>query len=219
MRWVGAGDLASRCGRLPAAVAASRGCRRWSAATPTARVGAAGAAGAPPAAGGVRRCCESRLAWQVTLFFGLQAGGFYATLAWLPGIFRSDGASEAHAGVLLGLTMAVGLITALTLPGIAGRSRDQRPLVIASCWPDRGRLDRDPGRPDVRLVSVGGVAWPGAERGIPARADADRAARWQRRHNRGALHLGTVGRLRPGGPGSAGSRSDPRTGGTPGHRR
>lgn len=98
------------------------------------RPGAAGHAGASAAAGHTARSLlRRRLAWQVTLFFALQSGGFYATLAWLPSIFRSHGASDAHAGLLLSLTMVVGLITALTLPGLAARSRDQRWLVIASC--------------------------------------------------------------------------------------
>jgi CP family cyanate transporter-like MFS transporter len=73
------------------------------------------------------------LAWQVTLFFALQSGGFYATLAWLPSIYESHGASQSRAGLLLSLTMVVGLITALTVPGLAGRTADQRPLVIGCC--------------------------------------------------------------------------------------
>jgi CP family cyanate transporter-like MFS transporter len=81
----------------------------------------------------VRALLREPLAWAVTLFFALQSGGFYATLAWLPSIFRSHGASESHAGLLLSLTMGVGLITALIVPGLAGRSRDQRPLVVGSC--------------------------------------------------------------------------------------
>jgi CP family cyanate transporter-like MFS transporter len=36
---------------------------------------------------------RSTLAWQVTLFFGIQSAGFFATLAWLPKIFRSHGYS------------------------------------------------------------------------------------------------------------------------------
>jgi CP family cyanate transporter-like MFS transporter len=80
-----------------------------------------------------RTLLRNRLAWQVTLFFALQSGGFYATLAWLPSIFRSHGASEAHAGLLLSLSIVVGLATALTLPGIAARYRDQRLLVVACC--------------------------------------------------------------------------------------
>jgi CP family cyanate transporter-like MFS transporter len=81
----------------------------------------------------MRGLLREPLAWAVTLFFALQSGGFYATLAWLPSIFRSHGASESHAGLLLSLTMAVGVITALIVPGLAGRSRDQRPLVVGAC--------------------------------------------------------------------------------------
>ena len=80
-----------------------------------------------------RALLRKPLAWQVTLFFALQSGGFYATLSWLPSIFRSHGASEAHAGLLLSLTMVVGAITALAVPGLAARSRDQRALVAGSC--------------------------------------------------------------------------------------
>jgi CP family cyanate transporter-like MFS transporter len=92
----------------------------------------------PPAArttraGQTRALLRNPLAWSVTLFFALQSGVFYATLAWLPSIFRSHGASEAHAGLLLSLSMVVGLITALVVPGLCGRSRDQRPLIVVSC--------------------------------------------------------------------------------------
>ncbi len=80
-----------------------------------------------------RTLLRNPLAWEVTLFFALQSGGFYATLAWLPSIFRSHGASEAHAGLLLSLSMIVGLATALTIPGLASRHRDHRPLVVVSC--------------------------------------------------------------------------------------
>jgi CP family cyanate transporter-like MFS transporter len=80
-----------------------------------------------------RRLLRSALAWQVTLFFALQSAGFYATLAWLPSIFHSHGASESTAGLLLSLSMVVGLATALTLPWLAARSRDQRLLVVVSC--------------------------------------------------------------------------------------
>ena len=83
--------------------------------------------------GPARALLREPLAWAVTLFFALQSAGFYATLAWLPSIFRSHGASESHAGALLSLTMAVGLITSLIVPGLAGRSRDQRPLVVVAC--------------------------------------------------------------------------------------
>ncbi|MGZ4243846.1 MAG: CynX/NimT family MFS transporter [Solirubrobacteraceae bacterium] len=79
----------------------------------------------------VRPLLRRPLAWWVTLFFALQSGSFYATLAWLPDIFRSHGASESTAGLLLSLSIVVGLLTAITLPGIAARQRDQRWLVVA----------------------------------------------------------------------------------------
>ncbi|MGZ4297123.1 MAG: CynX/NimT family MFS transporter [Solirubrobacteraceae bacterium] len=79
----------------------------------------------------VRPLLRRPLAWWVTLFFALQSGSFYATLAWLPDIFRSHGSSESTAGLLLSLSIVVGLLTAITLPGIAARQRDQRWLVVA----------------------------------------------------------------------------------------
>jgi MFS transporter, CP family, cyanate transporter len=81
----------------------------------------------------VRALLRRPLAWQVTLFFAVQSGGFYATLAWLPSIFRSYGYSEAHAGVLLSVSLVVGTFTGLAIPSLAHRLRDQRVLVIASC--------------------------------------------------------------------------------------
>jgi MFS transporter, CP family, cyanate transporter len=80
----------------------------------------------------VRPLLRQPLAWQVTLFFALQSGGFYATLAWLPDIFRSHGAGDSQAGFLLSLSIVVGLLTTTTLPGVATRVRDQRWLVVAS---------------------------------------------------------------------------------------
>lgn len=80
-----------------------------------------------------RSLLRSPLAWQVTLFFALQSGGFYATLAWLPTIFESHGAGAGHAGLLLSLTMIVGLVTAPVVPWLSMRFRDQRGLVVGGC--------------------------------------------------------------------------------------
>jgi CP family cyanate transporter-like MFS transporter len=81
----------------------------------------------------LRRLLRKPLAWQVTLFFAVQSGGFYATLAWLPSIFRSHGYSEAQAGLLLSAYLVVGTLTGLAIPSLAHRMRDQRVLVVASC--------------------------------------------------------------------------------------
>lgn len=91
--------------------------------------------GAEPVSGGEdiagpKALLHDRLAWALTLFFALQSAGFYATLAWLPSVFRSHGASEAEAGLLLGVSLVVGIGTALTVPALAARLWDQRALVV-----------------------------------------------------------------------------------------
>ena len=80
---------------------------------------------------GARALLRDRVAWSVTLFFAVQSAGFYATLAWLPSVFHSHGMSTTKSGLLLSLSLVVGLIPALTLPSLAARSHDQRPFMVA----------------------------------------------------------------------------------------
>ena len=80
---------------------------------------------------GARALLHDRVAWSVTLFFAVQSAGFYATLAWLPSVFHSHGISTARAGLLLSLSLVVGLIPALTVPSFATRAADQRMFVVA----------------------------------------------------------------------------------------
>ena len=72
------------------------------------------------------------LAWQVTLFMGLQSLSYYATLSWFPTMFRDRGVSAAHAGVLLALMNLGNAVTALALPMLAHRAPDQRRLAAVS---------------------------------------------------------------------------------------
>jgi MFS transporter, CP family, cyanate transporter len=89
---------------------------------------------------GARSLIHDRVAWAVTMFFAIQSAGFYATLAWLPSVFHSHGASSSKAGLLLSIALVVGLIPALTVPTMAARARDQRTFVwvfvasIAAGW-------------------------------------------------------------------------------------
>ncbi len=69
---------------------------------------------------------RSPLAWQVTLFFGLQSLCFYAVLTWLPSIYRDAGMSPAAAGLLLSVTTLAQAPAALLLPRLAARLPDQR---------------------------------------------------------------------------------------------
>jgi CP family cyanate transporter-like MFS transporter len=72
------------------------------------------------------------LAWQVTAFLGLQSLSFYATLSWFPTMFRDRGASPVQAGDLLALMNFGNALTAMLLPVLAHRARDQRALVAGS---------------------------------------------------------------------------------------
>ena len=78
---------------------------------------------AEPSTGG--SLWRSALAWQVTLYFGLQSLSYYAVLAWLPSIYRDHGFSASAAGVLLSVAGLVQIPVALVLPALAGRSSNQ----------------------------------------------------------------------------------------------
>jgi MFS transporter, CP family, cyanate transporter len=95
----------------------------------------AGAVRAARAAGrrqGVLAMGRSALAWQVTLFMGLQSLSYYATLSWFPTMFRDRGVSAVHAGDLLALMNLGNAVTALLIPMLAQRAADQRRLVALS---------------------------------------------------------------------------------------
>jgi MFS transporter, CP family, cyanate transporter len=73
-----------------------------------------------------------RLAWQVTLFMGLQSLLYYAAASWLPELFRDRGDSATTAGALLAVMGFGNLLTSLITPTIAQRVPDQRLLVAPS---------------------------------------------------------------------------------------
>ncbi len=72
------------------------------------------------------------LGWQVAAFMGLQSLYYYATLSWLPTLFRSRGVSAAGAGDLLALMNLGNAVTALLIPVLAHRVRDQRLLITVT---------------------------------------------------------------------------------------
>lgn len=72
------------------------------------------------------------LAWQVTVFMGLQSLTYYAALSWLPTLLQDRGVSAAHAGDLSALMNLGNAVTCLLVPMLAHRLRDQRLLVIPS---------------------------------------------------------------------------------------
>jgi MFS transporter, CP family, cyanate transporter len=92
-----------------------------------------GGAGRPARAqSGVLGMRRSALAWQITLFMGLQSLSYYATLSWFPTMFRDRGASAGYAGLLLALMNLGNAVTALSVPVLAHRFRDQRQLAVVA---------------------------------------------------------------------------------------
>ncbi|MDQ4126617.1 MAG: MFS transporter [Actinomycetota bacterium] len=83
----------------------------------------------PGRVGGLWR---SALAWQVTLFMGLQSLAYYVTLTWLPEILREGGMSTARAGWMLALAQAVAIVSMFLAPVIAGRRPSQHGVVAVS---------------------------------------------------------------------------------------
>lgn len=79
---------------------------------------------------GMKSLLRDRLAWQVTLFFGLQAAIVFSGLSWLPSVLRSDGYSASAAGVLLALYALGGVPASLAAPMLATRAGDQRLLAL-----------------------------------------------------------------------------------------
>ncbi len=75
---------------------------------------------------------RDRLAWLITIYFGLQSMVFYILLSWLPAIYRANGTDPSTAGAVLGVVTAVGLVGNLAAPIVASRLRDQRAVVWAT---------------------------------------------------------------------------------------
>lgn len=74
----------------------------------------------------VRALLRDPLAWQVTLYFGIQSLQFYAIVSWLPTIYRDAGFSASDAGLLLSVSTLMGAPASLIMPMLAARARDQR---------------------------------------------------------------------------------------------
>ncbi|MFJ6350184.1 CynX/NimT family MFS transporter [Streptomyces sp. NPDC092046] len=83
-----------------------------------------------PAAMPVRSVWRSALAWQVTLFMGLQSLWSYVLIAWMPTIFTDHGMSRSTAGVVFAFNNLIQVAGAFAVPLLAGRMRSQRPLIV-----------------------------------------------------------------------------------------
>nr|WP_236793970.1 MFS transporter [Amycolatopsis sp. GM8] len=80
-----------------------------------------------------RSFLRNRLAWIVTLFFGLQACLAYIVMGWLPQVFIDAGISRGEAGLLLGLASIIGLPVSLIVPPLAARTGTESWWILALC--------------------------------------------------------------------------------------
>lgn len=79
---------------------------------------------------------KSSLAWQVTVYMGLQSMLFYCLVAWFPTIIHNQGVSITAAGWLLSTMLFTGLIGSLMAPILAQRWQHQKGIAlgIATCF-------------------------------------------------------------------------------------
>jgi CP family cyanate transporter-like MFS transporter len=75
---------------------------------------------------------KSPLAWQLTMFMGLQSLVFFAWLTWLPRLLQDHGMTTAESGWLLAVGNLVQIPVTLVLPIVAGRMARQRALAVAT---------------------------------------------------------------------------------------
>lgn len=71
---------------------------------------------------------RSALAWQVTLYLGINSLIYYIVIGWLPSILISQGFSEAQAGSLHGVLQLATAAPGLLVPLVLHRLRDQRAI-------------------------------------------------------------------------------------------
>lgn len=74
---------------------------------------------------------KAGLAWQVTLFMGLQSVPFFVFVAWLPSMLHDRGVSAEAAGWYLFIFQVAAVLGNLATATLAHRARDQR--LIAFC--------------------------------------------------------------------------------------
>ncbi|MEV5751587.1 MFS transporter [Actinoallomurus sp. NPDC052308] len=81
------------------------------------------------------RISRNPTAWALAVFFGLQAGGAYVIIGWLPQMFRDAGLSAETAGLLFAGTSLLSVPLSYPLSALAGRLRDQSALAagLAVC--------------------------------------------------------------------------------------
>ncbi|MEV5003512.1 MFS transporter [Nocardioides sp. LML1-1-1.1] len=74
---------------------------------------------------------RSPTAWAVTVLFGTQSLFAYVMMSWLPSLYADAGFSDATAGLLLAVSIIIGVPFFFLAPSLAGRMRHQGHLIAA----------------------------------------------------------------------------------------
>lgn len=77
------------------------------------------------------------LGWALAGFFGIQSAIAYSMFGWFAQMWRDNGYSATHAGILVGVIAAMGIPCSMILPGLLAKVRDPRPLMLGviACYP------------------------------------------------------------------------------------
>ncbi|WP_085578818.1 MULTISPECIES: CynX/NimT family MFS transporter [unclassified Pseudomonas] len=78
----------------------------------------------------VRGLLRDPLAWQVTLYMGLQSSLAYIVFGWLPSILIGRGLTPTQAGLVLSGSVIIQLASSLAAPWLATRGKDQRLAIV-----------------------------------------------------------------------------------------
>jgi CP family cyanate transporter-like MFS transporter len=78
-----------------------------------------------------RSLMRNKLAWTITLFFGLQAFIAFVVMGWLPQVLIDAGVSRDTSGLLLGLLTVLSVPFSFVLPPLAARSGSQTGWILA----------------------------------------------------------------------------------------
>ncbi|MBS2533394.1 MFS transporter [Catenulispora sp. NF23] len=79
----------------------------------------------------LKSLAKSKLAWAMTVAFGLQSMSGYVVMGWIPSVLHDHGMSSAAAGTVLSVTFAVNAPLSFIVPLTAARLRSQRLLAMS----------------------------------------------------------------------------------------
>ena len=85
---------------------------------------------APAAVAPGRPVWRSALAWQVTLFMGLNSFIYYVMIGWLPSVLTGSGHSAAEAGSLHGVMQLASAFSGLLVGPVVQRMKDQQAAAV-----------------------------------------------------------------------------------------